>query len=56
MNTLIQDNVNPIEKLERTMLIVAQTIHQLPPQVLLKPEQVQNVQQFSPNVFPKLEL
>ncbi len=51
MNTLIQDNVNPIEKVERSTLIVATTIHGRPAEELVKPEQLERVKQFSPGLF-----
>jgi len=35
MHTVIQDNVNPIEKVEKTMLLMASTIHDVPPTALL---------------------
>lgn len=37
MDTLIQENVNPIEQLERSSLLMASTIHQAPLQTLLQP-------------------
>merc|ERR1712137_541800 len=51
MNTIIQDNVNPIEKLERSTLIVASTIQQTPPEEMISPEHVERVKQFSPAIF-----
>jgi hypothetical protein len=51
INTVVQDNINPIEKLERTMLIVATTVHQQPASVLVKPEHCKSVETFSSNVF-----
>lgn len=50
-NTLVQDNMNPIEKMERSMLIIATTIHQKPASELLKPEVLEKVRMFSPLVF-----
>uniref|UniRef100_A0A7S2YS48 Uncharacterized protein n=1 Tax=Entomoneis paludosa TaxID=265537 RepID=A0A7S2YS48_9STRA len=35
MGTVIQDNINPIEKVERSSIIVASTIHDEPSQILL---------------------
>ena len=35
MMTVIQDNINPIEKLERSSLIVASTIHGAPAEALV---------------------
>jgi len=51
MDTVIQENVNPIEKVERSTLIVAMTVHGKPAQEILKEEQVQRVQTYSPTLF-----
>jgi len=51
MNTIIQDNVNPIEKVEKTSLIVAATIQGRKPEELVKEEQLSRVSQFSPELF-----
>lgn len=48
METVIQDNVNPIEKVERSSLIVASTIHNVAPMSLISAEQVERVGNFSP--------
>ena len=53
MNTLVQDNVNPIEKLERSNLIVASTIHSKKPEEMLKESEVKRVQTVTPNLFLK---
>ena len=52
LNTIVQDNVNPIEKVERSTLIIASTIHgkELADD-LVTPEQKKRVSQFSPNLF-----
>ena len=48
MNTLVKDNINPIEKLERSQLIVATTIHQgKRPEELLVEDQVDRVKTIS---------
>merc|ERR1719479_549906 len=36
METVIQDNCNPIEKVERSTLIMASTVHQLPAAALVQ--------------------
>jgi len=51
VNTIVQDNINPIEKVERSMLIVGTTLHQKSSEQLLKSEQSQRVKEFSPGVF-----
>lgn len=50
-DTVIQDNVNPIEKVERSLLIVSQTIHEQPAAQLVKTEQLERVQSTSANLF-----
>ncbi len=42
------DNINPIEKLERSSLIVAATIHHIEPVDLIAPEHVPRIAAFSP--------
>lgn len=41
--TVLQDNVNPIEKLENSSLIVASTIHQIAPAELIAPEHLDRI-------------
>merc|ERR1712137_796903 len=48
MDTIIKDNINPIEKLERSTLIVASTIQQVSPDELLIPEHLDRIKQISP--------
>jgi len=51
MKTVIQDNINPIEKVERSTLIVASAIHQLPTSDLIKLEHQERVRTSSPKLF-----
>merc|ERR1712137_886985 len=51
MNAVIQDNVNPIEKVERSILIAASTIHRIPTENLLKPEHAERIKAHSPQLF-----
>jgi hypothetical protein len=51
LDTVVKDNINPIEKLERSTLIVASTVHNQPVSQLIKHEQAARVQQFSPMLF-----
>ena len=53
MNTVIQDNVNPIEKVERSSLIVATTIHNTTAEELVKPQELERVTKWSPALFEK---
>lgn len=50
MGTLIENNVNPVEKIERSLLIVASTIHHAPAEELVLEEQVQRVLTYSPTL------
>jgi len=49
--TVVQDNVNPIDKVERSTLIMATTVHQLPASALIKDAQVARVSTTSPMLF-----
>ena len=51
MDTIIKDNMNPIEKLERSTLIVATTIHQTSAAELLSDDHVDRIKEFSPALF-----
>jgi hypothetical protein len=52
INTLVQDNVNPIDKVERSQLIIASTIHNKPAQALVNPDQLERLQGISaPKLF-----
>jgi hypothetical protein len=51
IDTVIKDNVNPIEKVERSTLIVATTIHNKPAAQLVKPDQYERVSTYSPVLF-----
>jgi len=52
MDTVICDNVNPIEKMERSTLLVASTIHNKDPVELLRDDgQIGRAKQFHPDLF-----
>ncbi len=51
LNTLVQDNVNPIEKVERSNLIVASVVHGAAPVDMLKPAELERAQKASPALF-----
>jgi hypothetical protein len=56
MNTVIQDNVNPIEKVEKTMLLMTSTIQNVPPSTLLADEvQSARLTQSFPALFAEEE-
>ncbi len=50
VNTVIEDNVNPIEKVERSVMIVATTVHGLPAPALLADEHRARFLQHSPRL------
>ena len=55
MDTVVVKNVNPIEKLERSSLLLATTIHEAPAERLLRDEQQQRVFTYSaPALMPPL--
>jgi len=51
LDTLVQQNVNPIEKVERSNLIMATTIHNKPAKDLIKPDQEKRLMTYSPQLF-----
>jgi len=55
INTVIHDNVDPIEKFERSVLIVASVIHGLPANairhLISTPEEARRVESLSPNLL-----
>jgi hypothetical protein len=51
MDTLVKDNLNPIEKVEHTQLIVASQVFGKPASELLKKEEVERVKRNSPTLF-----
>jgi hypothetical protein len=57
VHTVIQDNINPIEKVERSSLIMASTIHGVAPaQLLQSPAQVERVALYSPMLITSTEV
>lgn len=51
MDTVVKGNVNPIERVERSALILASTLHGAPTEGLIKQDQAVRVQSFSPSLF-----
>ena len=51
IDTVIQKNVNPIEKVERSVLMVASTVMQQPVEALVRPNQLARLQETSPVLF-----
>merc|ERR1719498_1387900 len=51
IDTVIQDNVNPIEKVERSILIMASTVKKEPVESLVNADQVERLRRFAPSLF-----
>eukprot|EP01063_Lacrimia_lanifica_P007647 TRINITY_DN14917_c0_g1_i1.p1 TRINITY_DN14917_c0_g1~~TRINITY_DN14917_c0_g1_i1.p1 ORF type:complete len:875 (+),score=280.16 TRINITY_DN14917_c0_g1_i1:48-2672(+) len=51
VDTVVQDNANPIEKVERSVLITASTVLEQPVAQLLRPKQRRRVQGHAPHLF-----
>ncbi len=51
IDTVIKDNINPIEKLERSTLIISHVVHGAQAVDMIKPEQVERVKTYSPTLF-----
>ena len=52
VDAVVQDNINPIEKAERSLLIMASTIQGAPAAALVQPEQVARLADLTPGLFP----
>lgn len=52
VNAVVQDNINPVEKVERSVLIVSSAISGLPAQQLINQDQLERVQLYSPMLLP----
>ncbi len=52
LETVIQQNVNPVEKVERSLMILASTIHRQPVAELLADEQKERFATYSPKLLP----
>merc|ERR1712007_186634 len=51
LEAVVQDGINPIEKVERSTLIMAATVHQQPPVALICDSQHHRVSIASPELF-----
>ena len=51
LETVVQKNVNPIEKVERSLLIMASTLHQQPAAALVNREHVARLTEQAPQLF-----
>ena len=50
-NTLVEDNVNPIDRMEKSEVIVASTIHGKSATEILKPNEAARIQKAHPEIF-----
>lgn len=53
LETVVQENVNPIDKVERSTLIMASTVHQQPTAALINQSSFSRVSAASPQLFLK---
>jgi len=51
IDTVVQGNVNPIEKVERSALLIATTVHDKQPSELIKPDQRERIATYSRKIF-----
>jgi len=51
MDTLVKGNINPIEKVERSLLIMASTLHNLPPASLVQKDRLARLTELTPSLF-----
>ena len=51
IDTVIQDNVNPIEKVERSSMIVAAMVQDEPVERIIKPDQRERVMMYNPKLL-----
>jgi len=53
MNSVLKENINPIEKVERSTLIMATSIHNRVTNELIQPSELERVSTFSPKLITK---
>ena len=51
MHTLVRDNINPIEHVERTQLLVASELFNVPARKLLRAKERDRIAKHSPQLF-----
>merc|ERR1719333_55079 len=56
MDTVVQRNMNPIEKVERSMLIMASTIHQASIEDMTTPEHYDRIKSATPELVDQLAI
>ena len=54
MDTVVKRNMNPIEKVERSMLIMANTIHQASVEEMTTPESYARINSATPQLVEQL--
>mmetsp|Transcript_8391 Transcript_8391/g.8561 ORF Transcript_8391/g.8561 Transcript_8391/m.8561 type:complete len:961 (+) Transcript_8391:116-2998(+) len=55
IETVLQENINPIERVERSLLITSSVIHCKPVTDLIRTDHISRVQQFSSMLFTPIE-
>jgi hypothetical protein len=55
IDTVVQDNINPIERVERSVLLLASLVHSTPVPELVNANQLSRVHQYSPMLFSESE-
>ena len=55
VNTIVQNNINPIEKVERSILIVGSTIQGMPPGQLIRQANLAQIESHSPHLLHENE-
>lgn len=55
LQTVVEDNINPIDKVERSTLIFAEVVHDAPVAELIKTDHLERVQTVSPILFQHLQ-
>eukprot|EP01108_Squamamoeba_japonica_P001163 TRINITY_DN1469_c0_g1_i14.p1 TRINITY_DN1469_c0_g1~~TRINITY_DN1469_c0_g1_i14.p1 ORF type:complete len:141 (+),score=57.20 TRINITY_DN1469_c0_g1_i14:617-1039(+) len=51
LHTVTRDNVNPIEKVERTQLIIASVVHGEEPSKMVRPNQIARLEEFNADML-----
>ncbi len=54
MGSVVLGGINPIERVERSLLIMAQTLHQQPAASLCSPSHLPRLAALTPALFPAL--
>ena len=55
MDTIVREDINPIHRVEKSLLIIASTIHKQPISDLIHPELLERISRTHPNLFNALQ-